>query len=174
MAFMPLVQGIAELEFQALLEYLAEMPAVVRELSRNLAQEELKRKRSENQFSFLENVCHLRDIEQEGYTVRISKLLNEKEPVLPDIDGASLARERNYNSQDFATALNEFTNLREKNVNELKSLLPESLNFRGMFEGWGVVTLKHVAGMMYKHDKEHRAELSSLREWLTKIEATDL
>ena len=162
------------MEFQALLEYLAEMPTVVSELSRGLAQEELKRKPADNEFSVLENVCHLRDIEREGYTVRIEKLLNEHEPVLPDINGAKLAQERDYNSQDFQDALNDFVNLREKNISVLKSLLPEKLSLRGMFEGLGVVTLKEMAAMMHKHDEEHLAELNNLREWLTKSKAARL
>src|SRR4051794_41846310 len=98
MAFMPfMAQGFAELVFQALVEYLAEMPAIVKELSSSLTQEELKRKPPDSEFSVQENVCHLRDIEQEGYTVRIEKLLNEHEPVLPDINGAKIALERDYN-----------------------------------------------------------------------------
>lgn len=168
---MLMVQGFAEMEFQALLEYLVEMPAVVSELSRGLAPEELTRKPSDNEFSFLESVCHLRDIEKEGYTIRIEKLLNEHEPVLPDLDGAKLARDRDYNSQDFVAALSEFTSLREKNVHTLKNLLPEKLSLRAMFEGLGVVTLRDVAAMMRKHDEGHRAELSALREWLTKGQA---
>lgn len=174
MAFTQMVSGFAELELQALVEYLSEMPGVVRELSRGLAPEELKRKPSDREFSFLENVCHLRDIEKEGYTVRIEKLLKEPEPVLRDIDGAKLARERDYNSQDFAAALNEFTSLREKNVSALNNLLPESLTLRAMFEGMGVVTLRDVAVMMRKHDEAHRAEMDNLREWLTKSKAAGL
>ena len=162
------------MEFQALSEYLAEMPAVIKELARGLSQEELKRKPSDNEFSFQENVCHLRDIEKEGYTVRIEKLLNEHEPVLPDINGAKLAQERDYNSQDFEAALDELTKLREKNISVLSSLLPEKLSLRGMFEGLGVVTLKDVAAMMREHDEDHLAELNTLREWLTKSKAARL
>src|ERR1043165_1270899 len=131
MGFLTFAQGFAEMEFQALSEYLAEMPAVIKELARGLSQEELKRKPSDNEFSFQENVCHLRDIEKEGYTVRIEKLLNEHEPVLPDINGAKLAQERDYNSQDFEAALDELTKLREKNISVLSSLLPEKLSLRG-------------------------------------------
>ncbi|MDQ3819568.1 MAG: DinB family protein [Acidobacteriota bacterium] len=166
-----MLETFAEQEFRDLLEFLASTPARVRELSRGLASDELKRKPSTEEFSFLENVCHLRDIDRDGYTVRISKLLDEREPVLPDIDGAKLARSRDYNSEDFETALREFGSLRENNVRVLSLLQPESLSRSGMFEGVGQVTLKALAGMMREHDESHRAELRSLRDWLSTAEA---
>jgi hypothetical protein len=159
--------AVAEQEFRPLLEFLNATPATVRDLSLGIALAELKRKPSANEFSFLENVCHLRDIEREGYTVRIEKLLNEHEPVLPDINGAKLARERDYNSEDFETALREFEQLRENNVRVLSDSSPQSLERSGMFEGVGAVTLKRLAEMMREHDEGHREELSGLREWLS-------
>jgi len=169
-----MVETKASQEFRDLLEFLAATPMKVRELSRDFASDELKRRPFANEFSFLENVCHLRDIEQEGYTVRISKLLNERDPVLPDIDGAKLARERDYNSEDFETALREFERLRENNVRVLSNLQSESLSRGGMFEVVGPITLKTLAGMMREHDEAHRVELSGLHEWLLKSKAVHL
>src|SRR5437764_1203189 len=143
-----MLESFAEQEFKTLLDFLAETPQVVRQLSRELTTDELKIKPADNEFSFLENVCHLRDIEQEGYTVRIDKLLNEDEPVLPDIDGAKLAQGRDYNSQNFETGLKEFARLRERNVGALSNLSPENLSRMGTFEGAGKITLKRLAVMM--------------------------
>jgi hypothetical protein len=169
-----MLESFAEQEFKTLLDFLAETPQVVRQLSRELTLDELKRKPADNEFSFLENVCHLRDIEQEGYTVRIDKLLGEDEPVLPDINGAKLAMERDYNSQDFATRLEELASLREKNVAALRNLRPESLSRTGTFEGAGKITLKRLARMMREHDETHLAEFKGLCEWLTKSKAAGL
>ncbi|HYJ46702.1 MAG TPA: DinB family protein [Pyrinomonadaceae bacterium] len=169
-----MLEEFAEREFRALLGFIAETPQIVRELARGLAPDELKRKPSASEFSFQENVCHLRDIEREGYTVRIEKLLREHEPVLPDIDGAQLARERDYNGQDFEAGLEEFASLREKNVAALKGLSPESLSRAGTFEGAGRVTLKRLARMMREHDEAHRAELKGLGEWLMRSKAAGL
>ncbi|HEX8890222.1 MAG TPA: DinB family protein [Pyrinomonadaceae bacterium] len=169
-----MLESFAEQEFKNLLDFLAETPQVVRQLSQDLAPDELKRKPSDKEFSVQENVCHLRDIEQEGYTVRIEKLLNEHEPVLPDINGAKLAMERDYNSQDLATGLEEFARLRERNVSALRNLRPESLGRTGTLEGAGKITLKRLAAMMREHDEDHLAELNNLREWLTKSKAARL
>jgi len=169
-----MLESFAEQEFTNLLDFLAETPHVVRQLSQVFAADELKRKPSDNAFSIQENVCHLRDIEQEGYTVRIDKLLNESEPALPDINGAKLAQERDYNSQNFALGLEEFARLREKNVDVLRNLRPESLTRTGTLEGAGTITLKRLAAMMREHDEDHLAEMKSLREWLEKSKAASL
>lgn len=169
-----MLESFAEQEFKNLLDFLAETPQVLRQLSQGFAPDELKRKPSEKEFSVQENVCHLRDIEREGYTVRIDKLIGEDEPVLPDINGAKLAMERDYNSQDFAAGLEEFARLREKNIAALRHLQPQSLSRTGMLEGAGQITLKRLAAMMREHDEDHLAELNTLREWLTRSKAARL
>src|SRR5215470_1921827 len=44
----------------------------------------------------VEQCWHLADLEREGYGSRIRRLLDESNPVLPDFDGARVARERKY------------------------------------------------------------------------------
>ena len=78
---------MAQPDFENLVAFLEETPDVVKSLTGNLTAKELMRKPAIEEFSFLEHVCHLRDIEREGYGVRIAKLLNEEQPFLPDIDG---------------------------------------------------------------------------------------
>src|SRR4051812_41982147 len=56
-------------------------------------------------FTPLEQLCHVRDIERDGYHVRFARTLQEHEPVLANIDGESLARERHYASADAASVL---------------------------------------------------------------------
>src|SRR5437870_1928117 len=92
-------------EFQAIILLLEEMPRKVRRLVESLGEDESRWKPGLDEFSATENVCHLLDIEAEGYAVRIQKLLNESEPFLSDLDGARLARERDYNNQNMHHAL---------------------------------------------------------------------
>jgi hypothetical protein len=44
----------------------------------------------------LEQLCHVRDIEIDGYQVRIRRTLAETEPLLASIDTDALVRERAY------------------------------------------------------------------------------
>lgn len=156
-------------EFQALILSLEEMPRNVRRLVEGLGEVESRWKPRPDEFSATENVCHLLDIEAEGYTVRIQKLLNESEPFLSDLDGARLALERDYNNQKMLDALDRLTAVRLNNVAAVRDLSPEELNHRGVFEGVGRVTLGQLLSMMLEHDAGHIKELENLRARLLEI-----
>ena len=151
-------------EFRDLVGFLEETPEIVRRLAADLVASDLRLKPSDKGFSVLEHVCHLRDIEQEGYTVRIRRLLTESQPLLPDIDGDKLAAERNYNSQPFDPALRDFTHARIENIRTIRDLPLEQLNRSGVFEGVGTITLEKLLLMMREHDRDHRKLLNDLRE----------
>ncbi len=145
------------------IEFLEETPVVFRKLAQDLSDADLRRKPAGDQFSFVENACHLRDIEVEGYGARIRKLLSEDRPQLPDLDGARLARERDYNSQDFGAALAAFAQARAENVRAVTELSTEQLGRAGTLEGVGQITLGKLLDLMRKHDEAHRQELVELR-----------
>jgi hypothetical protein len=153
-------------EFESLLAYLSETPAVVEQMVGSLTDEAGRWKPTATRFSALENVCHLLDIEHEGYAVRIERLLREDGPTLKDIDGARLALERDYNKQNMATALKAFRRVRESNVLLLCGLSAEQLERAGTLETVGPITLGELLRMMRAHDEAHRREINELREEL--------
>ena len=164
-------RGMTPEEFQSLVIFLEETPGRVRVLVENLGEGEKRWKPKEDEFSATENVCHLRDIEEEGYSVRIRKLLEETDPLLADLDGARLALERDYNRQNMFNALERFTSARSGNVAAVRSLPPEDLSRQGTFEGSGPITLAKLLLMMREHDRSHLTELESLRARLQEIDA---
>ena len=157
---------MTEQEFRELIEFLKETPLRVGQLTAELSERDLKWKPSENEFSALEQVCHLRDLELEGYGPRIRRLLTEAEPSLPDFDGGRFARERDYNSQNFETALQAFARARQEHTLAAETLSSDQLNLGGFLEGVGQITLARLFQLMREHDQSHRAELSVLRERL--------
>ena len=144
-------------------ESLEQAPAFFRKLAQGYPDEDLRWKPSSDHFSFVENACHLRDIELEGYGTRIRKLLTESHPQLPDLDGARLARERDYNTQDFGAAIDEFARARAENLRAVSGLSVEQLNRTGVLEGVGEITLGKLLLLMHEHDRAHRKELVELR-----------
>lgn len=153
-------------EFQGLVRELAETPRNVRQLAVDLTDGDWRWKPTEEEWSVLEHLCHLKDIEQEGYAVRIEKLKHETEPFLADIDGDKLAQTRSYNSQDFDQALRDFTLARQQNVDSIKDLPLKWLNRSGTFENVGTVTLGKLLLMMREHDEGHLHDIRSLCERL--------
>ena len=154
-------------ELESAARALQEFPSKVRRLIAGLENDVLRKKPSlknppEGEFSIAENVCHLRDIECEGYSVRLRRLLEEERPFLHDIDGDRLARERDYNSQPVPSALEQFAAERMGNVALLYGLKAEQLGRSGTLEGVGNITVEALLGIMQQHDREHLMLIENL------------
>jgi hypothetical protein len=141
---------------------LAATPAAILNAIGNLSDEQQRRRSPDGEFSCIETVCHLRDLEVEGYTARIDRLLAEEGPVLPDIDGGRLAIERDYQGQDIRQALEVFTAARAKNLRTLRALTPEQLARPGTLAGTGMITLGKLLLMIQDHDLGHVEDLHRL------------
>lgn len=124
-------------------------------------------------FSLTEQICHLRDLEQQGYLVRIQRVLQEDRPDLAKFDGEKVAKESDYLSQDTAAALESFEQARNASITLLAQLTEDQLLRRGRFGTFGMITMKQLIEMMLEHDRSHKAELESLREvWRNEAQAS--
>ena len=150
-------------DLQDVIDALTKTPKTVADLVNDLSAPDLTSKNSPEEFSVVENVCHLRDIEIEGYAARISRMLRENNPLLPDIDGGRLAAERDYHSQDLSQALKAFAVARNQNTQILSGLATEQFDREGTLEGVGSVTIRGLLVMMRDHDADHLVQLSSIR-----------
>lgn len=117
----------------------------------------------------LEQICHVRDIEIDGYQVRFHRTLNESHPTLVSIDTDALVIERAYGASDAAQALLDFRAARARTVALLAGLAPDQFDRTAVFEGYGAVTLRGLAHYLCSHDQQHLAGL----QWLLgKIDAS--
>jgi len=108
-------------------------------------------------FAALEQVCHVRDIEIDGYQVRIRRVLAEADPFLPSLDGYVLAKERRYADADAAEALASFRAARTRTLALIDGVSDRELQRRGAFEGYGAVTLAGLIQYLCSHDQQHLA-----------------
>jgi hypothetical protein len=145
------------------LSELANAPERVERLTRGLPREETIRKPSPGEFSLLENVWHLRDLEVEGYLVRIRRLLAEASPHLADFEGGRLARERRYNERTLDEGLEGFRAARTASVAALTSAGAGALELPGTLETVGPITLGGLVEKMLEHDRGHFEEMQRLR-----------
>ncbi|MFY0568665.1 DinB family protein [Archangium lansingense] len=116
---------------------------------------------SEN-LTALEQICHVRDIELEGYHVRFRRLLNETGPVLASLDTYALVKERNYAAAEPSAVFGAFRAARQATVETLRPLSDEQLARAGTFEGYGPVTVRGLLHYLCSHDQQHLAGL----QWL--------
>jgi hypothetical protein len=106
----------------------------------------------------LEQVCHLRDIEIDGYQQRFRRMLEEVNPLLPSLDGYALARQRAYAQADAGEALAAFRAARSRTVALLRSLDAMQWQRPAQYEG-GPVTTLGLAHYLCSHDQQHLAGL---------------
>lgn len=119
-------------------------------------------------FTAIEQLCHVHDIEIEGYQERIRRTLEEAHPLLPSIDSEPLAVERNYGNADADAVLAAFRDARARTVAMIAKLDEAQLARTAVFEGYGPLTLRSLVHYLCSHDQQHLAGL----QWLLgKIDA---
>ena len=110
----------------------------------------------------IEQICHVRDIEIDGYQVRIERTLAERNPELPSIDTYELAKSRDYAHENPAEVFASFRRVRRQTVERIAGLDAASLERRALFEGYGWVTVRGLVHYLCSHDQQHLAGL----QWL--------
>lgn len=141
---------------------LGAMPAKMKEIAAAFPQAAWRSKPAGGGFALIEHICHLRDIDGDGYRVRLERMLTEANPSLPDIDGDALAKQRDYLSQDLAAALAAFTTTRLEIVARLAKLPPEQRRRTGLMAGKAEITIDGLVDAMTAHDSEHLDQLNDL------------
>lgn len=152
----------ARRDFTTLLKFLDETPDKLKGFTARLTSAEIRWSSGPDEFSVLENICHLRDLELQGYSPRIRRILAEPDPSLADFDGARVAAESNYNGEQLDAAMLAFEIARRENIEILRTLTDDELSRRGTLEGAGSVTLRRLAELMREHDEGHLDDLGVL------------
>ena len=119
-------------------------------------------------FSPLGQICHVRDIEVDGYHVRITRMLSEESPALASLDSYEIANLRHYEAADPEEALAGFREARGKTLQLLRGITEEQFARRGTFAEYGALTLKSLVHYLASHDNQHLACMNWL---LGQIEA---
>jgi hypothetical protein len=150
------------MKLEEVLSVLRSTPADLERRLSGLNEAQLHFKPSSEVFSVLESICHLRDVEVEGYARRLRLMLETANPVLSDLDGSTLARERRYNQQAFGPALETFLIARRGNLQRLAAVTDMDLRRQGSFENVGDVSLARLLELWVEHDRGHIEELDEL------------
>ena len=118
-------------------------------------------------FTALEQICHVRDIEIDGYHVRFQRTLDETNPILASVEGEILALERSYATSDATEVFADFRTARARTLELISSFSPGQLMRTAVFEG-SPTSLRGLVHYLCSHDQQHLAGL----QWLLgKIDA---
>jgi hypothetical protein len=119
-------------------------------------------------FTPIEQLCHVRDVEVDGYHVRLRRTLQETNPFLPDLGSEALAAARDYAHANADHVLAAFREARARTVDMIAAMDVGQLARRAVFEDYGPVTVRSLLHYLCSHDQQHLAGL----QWLLgKIEA---
>jgi hypothetical protein len=146
-----------------MLDELAAMPDQIEALMRRVPRDRLNWKPDSwegipgERFSALEQACHLRDIEIDGYHVRFGRTLREHYPDLASIESYDLARDRNYGADDLDGALSAFRNGRADTIAMLNQAQDADWRRPATFAEYGTVNLRGLAHILRSHDLQHLA-----------------
>lgn len=110
----------------------------------------------------IEQLCHVRDIEIDGYQVRLRRTVAENYPLLPSIDTDAYARDRAYATADASVVLEQFRAAHLATLDFIHGLPPSAFERTAEFEGYGTVTLRGLMHYLCSHDQQHLAGL----QWL--------
>ena len=110
----------------------------------------------------IQQICHVRDIEIDGYHVRFRRTMEELHPTLASLDTDGLVVERAYASADAREVLGAFRAARAETIRLLGSLTSDQLQRTAYFEGYGSVSLRSLVHFLSSHDQQHLAGL----QWL--------
>lgn len=108
-------------------------------------------------FSIRENLCHLRDLEVEGYQRRFARTRAEQEPDLPSVDGYALAAERRYGATDPHAALAAFRATRSETLSLIRGFSEAELARPARFADYGRTNLAGLVHYLSSHDRQHLA-----------------
>jgi len=153
---------LTRIEKDTLWRELEDMPRFLAERFAALTREASTTRGPDGTFSPVEQSWHLADLEREGFGLRIQRLLREKNPQLPDFDGARVAQERRYHTKSLQEGIAAFREARLANMAALRSLDSEDWLRTGTQEGVGQVSLCDLPLMMAEHDAAHKAEIRAL------------
>lgn len=120
-------------------------------------------------FTAIEQICHIRDIEIEGYHMRIQRALAEHCPTLASIDSIAITAQRPYAQANVAEVFASFRAAREYTLQLITGLTEAQLQRTALFEGYGPLTLRSLLHYLCSHDQQH---LSGLQWLMGKIEAS--
>ena len=143
--------------------YLRSVPDLIEQALQGLSDDELRRRRSPDEWSLLEVFCHLRDYaEEEG--VRVRRLVEEDGPALETYDQEAWARERNYQGDDPARARTALRAFWGGLAYQLEGLTDEQWERSGTHPERGAVTVCSRAERQVEHARAHLEQMRAIRQ----------
>jgi hypothetical protein len=145
---------------------LDELAAFATTLARRLSGEDIdwQRRPSAGEWSLIEVICHLRDVEREVHQARFRALIAADNAFLPGASSDEWVEQRQYRWQNGPQALADFVAARHQTVSLLRSFGPEDEMWRrlGRHAFFGPTTMRELLNLAVGHDQAHWPQINGL------------
>jgi FMN phosphatase YigB (HAD superfamily) len=139
----------------AILPILKSTPAVLETFTNPLSEKDWKERPIHGEWSILEIVSHLQDVEKEIFLPRFQRMIDETNPFLEGVDSDLWTSERKYNETRSPGELTEFFHARKSLVDFLSSLHLIDWQRKANHSIFGSTTLQEMASFIASHDQDH-------------------
>jgi hypothetical protein len=116
----------------------------------------------ESDWSLVEVVCHLRDVEQEVHQWRFREIAGKENAFIPGVSADEWASERRYRQQDGPAALQTFFLARSETIRLLRSFSPEMWERQGRHAFLGPTSMHEMLHISERHDALHWKQIQEL------------
>ncbi len=116
----------------------------------------------EGGWSIREIICHLRDVEKEGFAARLDLFDSEGTPFIPGLDTESWYQTRDYENASGESAYHEFAALRKQTIARLASRDQKDWHKAAQHAIFGPTTFLESMGIMADHDRIHVRQIAEI------------
>ena len=149
----------------ASVQFLLASPAAVHTLMLSTPPENWAKPPAADEWSFVEILCHLRDVDTEVNLPRVEAILREDNAFVNGQSTDQWAAERQYAQQDAASAFESFVATRMKLVDLLADIPAADWERRARHSFLGPTSLRELVEFMVAHDRLHlRQAVAALKQ----------
>ncbi len=138
------------------------IPAALQTLLADFPPEAWEQKPDPDEWSIVEVLGHLRDVEREVNLPRIQTFLREENPFITADDTDLWVTERGYAEQNGKDTLRDFIAARLETIAILQNLSGADWQRSGRHAIFGPITLQEQLGFMAEHDRVHIRQIYKL------------
>jgi hypothetical protein len=144
-------------EFHDNVRRLVEFPQQLSHVIAELTDAQL-RFRPTNEWSVIENIGHLIDID-ELYVGRVDRILAEDRPEFPRFEPDPLVVSKGYQQMNGHELIQQFIATRQATIDGLSTIEPDELDRAGMHAVYGEMTLRRLVEQLANHDQKHLVQI---------------
>jgi FMN phosphatase YigB (HAD superfamily) len=147
-------------DLDGILAVLNSTPAALEALTNTCSKEDWRLRPIHGEWSLLEIICHLRDVEREVNLSRFQMLTNTLNPFIPGVDSDRWAIERKYNEQDDSAVYTDFCTNRAKVLEIVRRYSAEDWKQSVRHSIFGPTTRLELVKFIATHDKTHLLQIA--------------